>query len=368
MINATLRAAGGVQAVKEHFTFPYKGWGGHTNIITDTDGLPNVNMDTWVNDPVDCPAAPGKDIFGECVAGVHGSKKGGCGCGPPGHKHMHDCHMCHIEAFIDHKNRPDALHCPQQSRRQLIERGLGWVLMGAHYHNGWSLETCSSDDHSECPKYGYQAVCNGYTDMAWQGGGDGCQERIECVDLQPGDKIKSGNHQVMFRKWLRDDDAMTNKRDAIIYQMGGQWGKGNVGIYHVQTKKGHCFRRKHLTDSPGPSPSPHPHPSPSPSPHPSPSPTPTPTPPSPTPPSPPAPPSTCPADLQEKVCYGGETEKQEAKSVEECCSACAAKEGCTHFTLSGSTCGLKKGTPGSSSHHKHCTSGVMPSAADFAVV
>jgi len=346
--------------------FPPKGSEGL--LFTEKDGLPNVDVETFEND---CPVCPtqiddGFSLKQECVDGTHGWKKGGCACGVASNKHESSCHKCVVQHLVDKKTRPDELKCPIMSRRQIVERALGYVLLGTQYHNGWSLETCASDDvNPHCPMYGFQAVCNGFIDMVWSGGPGGCQEKIPCNQMQPGDHIYTKHHQMLFRKWKHDDaEENGNARSAVVYQMGGFWGKANVAFHRTtwgdddDIVGSHCFRRLNLTDSspapyppfpPVPSPpSPTP-PSPSPMPTPTPVPTPTPT------------PVECSFDVKEETCYGGTTIKKVAgQSVDECCAACLTLDDCTHFTFTpgSSTCGLKSGVP-VGTDHTHCTSGVM---------
>merc|ERR1712070_702288 len=124
----------------------------------------------------DCPICPthiddGANLVGQCTDGTSGWKKDGCACGTAsGGKHEKHCHKCTIQHLEAKNKRPDEFQCPEMSRRQIIERALGYVLLGTQYHNGHSLETCASDDvNPNCPQYGFQAVCNGFVDMAWSG-------------------------------------------------------------------------------------------------------------------------------------------------------------------------------------------------------
>merc|ERR1712224_409051 len=163
---------------------------------------------------------------------------------------MGKCGIKRLHTKLKGNDRPETLKCPPMTRRQIIERALGWVLLGTNYMNSnGGMETCASDDpNPNCPEYGFQLVCNGFLDMAWYGGGSDCQDRVWCGDLKPGDKIKVGsNHQVMFREYTDDGPSKESGcRTMAKYQMGGGWSKAMAGPGKVCWKGtdpsgGHCF-------------------------------------------------------------------------------------------------------------------------------
>lgn len=133
------------------------------------------------------------------------------------------------------------------TRRQILERALGWVVNGVAYMDATGPETCAKNDpNPNCPQYTFQLVCNGFVDMAWYGCGSNCQELIDCKDLQPGDHVYRHPHSMLWRKSFGPPGKRTG---GLIYQMGGGWAKANVE-YHPAHITGKCFRRKNLIPDP----------------------------------------------------------------------------------------------------------------------
>ena len=149
---------------------------------------------------------------------------------------------------------------PPITRRQIIERALGWVSNGFLYgtfnasNKGGTPETCSSADEAECPQYSYESVCNGLLEMAWKSDdtnvGPGKKKtwppiKINCLDVRPGDWLHTGHHMQMFRRWLNGTGGIGEK--FILYQMGGGWGKANAVVETFSKGKYEpCYRRPNI--------------------------------------------------------------------------------------------------------------------------
>ena len=162
---------------ERHFWFPYN----NSFIIHNAgDGCPDIDIDLFGNAANSCPPV-WRD---ECTA-TKGSDDdiAACECGTPadGGKHQHGCYQCtgqphHLERkpcnVTAWKMNDTCGRYPPITRRQIIERALGWVSNGFLYGTfeapGGTPETCSSEDDEACPQYSYEAVCNGLLEMAWK--------------------------------------------------------------------------------------------------------------------------------------------------------------------------------------------------------
>jgi len=225
----------------------------------DDDGYPNLNLDRFQNNADACPTdgpfgsrvLPCTNQADVLTSGLNSSvqKHGNCACGKIGTKLKKGCYMCGITKIATQNHfsshRPDSLKCPPMTRRQILERAIGWVVTGAAYRDNQDIpETCArKDPNPNCPEYMFQGVCNGFTDMAWYGSGSGCQEAIDCKDMLPGDKIHHKTHSMLWRKFVKDSSGKITH--GIMYQMGGGWAKANVAV-HPNKFTGKCFRRKNL--------------------------------------------------------------------------------------------------------------------------
>lgn len=221
----------------------------------DDDGYPNVNIDQFQNNADACPTSgpfgtrvlPCTNRSNGLTAGLE--KHSNCACGKIGTKVETGCSMCGMTKIGTmnhfHSNRPVELNCPNMTRRQILERAIGWVVNGAAYRDNQNIpETCARNDpNPNCPQYMFQGVCNGFTDMAWYGSGSNCQYKIDCKDMLPGDKIHHGTHSMLWRKFLKDSSGKITH--GIMYQMGGGWAKANAAV-HPNKFTGTCFRRKNL--------------------------------------------------------------------------------------------------------------------------
>eukprot|EP00035_Acanthoeca_spectabilis_P038317 m.52169 g.52169 ORF g.52169 m.52169 type:complete len:397 (+) comp9086_c0_seq2:79-1269(+) len=245
------------------YRFPYN----NPHIVHDVgDGCPGLNLDTFDNGAEEC-AAVWRD---ECWA-THGSDEdpGYCECGTPraGGSPQHNCYQCigqpsHLERkpanVTAYKNDDMCGRYPPITRRQIIERALGWVTNGFNYgifnrsEGGNTPETCGSEDEAECPQYSYESVCNGLLEMSWKSDdtniGPGKSKswppvKIDCLDVRPGDWLHIGAHMQMFRRWLNGSGL---GKEFVLYQMGGGWGKANAVVKTFTSAYNPCYRRPNI--------------------------------------------------------------------------------------------------------------------------
>ena len=171
------------------------------------------------------------------------------------------------------------------TRRQILERALGWVALGLEYK--WpgdgsgqpfsAIESCAAaDPDPDCPhvRYGGSSVsagpgpdCSAFVEMAWQiglgsGRSNSTSVRVDCADVQPGDAVSyqpngpgnsatgfpHGSHIFLFREWT---ERSSNR--WRIYQMGGEVGKANEAVGGqwptvYEPDKMYCLRRLNLVD------------------------------------------------------------------------------------------------------------------------
>lgn len=125
------------------------------------------------------------------------------------------------------------------TRRQILERALGWVINGYTYDHtderglmgkggAGAPEGCASDDRKLCPHFDYTSVCQGMVQMAWNGTMHSVQ-KVDCAtEAKPGDWIHVGSHQQLFRRWYKAGETGKDKK-WVVYQMGGGWDKANMG-------------------------------------------------------------------------------------------------------------------------------------------
>ena len=248
-----------------HYRFPYNS----PYITPDAgDGCPDVDLDRFDNGAEACPAA-WRD---ECTATAGSDEDvAACECGSPraGGKHRQGCYQCigqphHLERkpcnVTAWKANDLCARYPPITRRQILERALGWVSNGFLYgtfnasNKGGTPETCSSMDEAECPQYSYESVCNGLLEMAWKtddtNTGPGKKKtwpptKIDCLDVKPGDWLHTGHHMQMFRRWLNGTGGIGER--FVLYQMGGGWGKANAVVATFSKGKyGPCYRRPNI--------------------------------------------------------------------------------------------------------------------------
>ncbi len=236
-------------------------------IIPDAgDGCPDVNLSKFANDAEQCSA----EWRFECKPNSSKDEDPqACECGTPlagGSAHA-GCYKCigqphHLEFkpanVTAYKHNDTCGRYPPVTRRQIIERALGWVTNGFCYgifntsDGGGTPETCGSEDEPECPQYSYESVCNGLLEMSWKSDdtnvGPGKAKtwppvKIDCLDVRPGDWLHIGHHMQMFRRWLNGSGI---GKEFVLYQMGGGWGKSNAVVKTFSTEYDPCYRRPNI--------------------------------------------------------------------------------------------------------------------------
>jgi hypothetical protein len=246
-----------------HYRFPYN----NQYITHDAgDGCPGIDLDNFDNGAEGCAA-----VWHDECSPTHGSDEdpGSCQCGSPsaGGSPRKGCYQCigqpsHLErkpANVTAYNHNDMCgRYPPITRRQIIERALGWVTNGFNYgrfnktDGGGTPETCGSEDEAACPQYSYESVCNGLLEMSWKsddtnfGPGKGKTwppVKVDCMDVKPGDWLHIGSHMQMFRRWLNGSGI---GKEFVLYQMGGGWGKANAVVKKFSTKYSPCYRRPNI--------------------------------------------------------------------------------------------------------------------------
>ena len=246
-----------------NYRYPYN----NKYIVSDIgDGCPGLDLENFNNDAEQCAA----EWRYECSA-THGSDEDpkDCECGSPnaGGSAHEGCYQClgqphHLERkpanVTAYKHNDMCGRYPPITRRQIIERALGWVTNGFtygtfnHSNGGGTPETCGSEDEKECPQYSYEAVCNGLLEMSWKSDdtntGPGKSKswpptKIDCLDVRPGDWLHIGHHMQMFRRWINGSGI---GKEFVLYQMGGGWGKANAVVKKFSTAYNPCYRRPNI--------------------------------------------------------------------------------------------------------------------------
>ena len=227
------------------------------------DGCPGIAVHAFENNALPCPS----EWRINCTNTGGDEHPSFCRCGHPSHTGSapSQCHKCtgqpnhltrkpaNVTAF---KANDLCGRYPPITRRQIIERALGWVtngwLYGLYRKPGWTPESCGSEDEAACPQYSYESVCNGLLEMAWKSDdtnvGPGKKKswpptKIDCLDVRPGDWLHIGHHMQMFRRWVNGSGM---GKTFVLYQMGGGWGKANAVVSTFTDKYAPCYRRPNI--------------------------------------------------------------------------------------------------------------------------
>jgi hypothetical protein len=257
------------------YRFPFN----NSNINPNAgDGCPDIDLDNFGNGADACPA-----LWRDECAAAAGSDEDvdACECGSPraGGKARAGCYQCtgqphHLQRkpcnVTAYRADDRCGRYPPITRRQIIERALGWVSNGFLYGTlnrsagGGTPETCSSEDETRCPQYSYESVCNGLLEMAWKSDdtntGAGGKKKswppatVDCLDVRPGDWLHTGHHmQVAADCHCMQAGATVRTHYApprLHLQMFRRWLNGSgygkqFVLYQVNTA--HCTSATHCT-------------------------------------------------------------------------------------------------------------------------
>jgi hypothetical protein len=145
------------------------------------------------------------------------------------------------------KKQPDTFQLEPMTRRNLLQRAVGWVAHGFPYANDGvgecNFETCGENDTTNgCPNRRYVSVCNGLIAMSWRVNNNSPDNAtsycVDCKKLIPGDAIAFESHWIMFLGWSQP------YTHAKVWQMGGGPGKANEAYTYLQDV--HFCRRRRL--------------------------------------------------------------------------------------------------------------------------